>query len=127
MRTWVGAVLAVSGLVVGGLAVSGVYEAGVVPKLTGNADALATVLGDALGVVDACQTALTLTSDTVLEISDQYEAARAATDDFFDRYSYQAGDATYLYANLFATDDGVSSALSAVTGDRNVTQCYDGF
>ncbi len=82
-------------------------------------------LDQAESTIEACQATVNSVSDTMTGYSDAYEASRQAIDHFFDRYNFAAGDANYLYANLYMQDDAISSAssnLSSVT-DGDVTDC----
>lgn len=62
-----------------------------------------------------------------IDYRDNYDAARAATNDFFDRYNVSAGDATYLYFALYASDRAMDDAFNAAQpAMADATKCSQG-
>lgn len=106
-------------MLAGVIASAGVYEMVVVAPiqeeqqtyLTGS-QALYGVLIEAEDTIDSCQEIISDLADLHGGYFDAYRDSRDAVDNFFDRYHFAAGDAAYLYAQLYAQDDAMSSAQS---------------
>lgn len=122
----------IAGLLLGVVATSGIYAVTNVASLRSDL-AVSTAVGlylqgnleEANLAMEACQETVSTVADTMSSYADAYAASRDAVDNFFDRYHFAAGDADYLYANLYLQDDSVSSAastLSSVT-DGDLTEC----
>jgi hypothetical protein len=117
-------------LILGVVATVVVYEAVVVPRLTGEAEmsrAFAGLLSDRVTVledtVSGCRAIAEGVSDVSSRYFDAYEANRNAVDNFFDRDSVEAGDADYLYFVMSGQYDVVSAASSDLSF-IDVSACY---
>jgi len=117
-------------MLVGVIASAGVYELVVVAPikdekqtyLTGS-QALYGVLIEAEDTIETCQEIISDLADLQGGYSDAYHESRDAMDDFFDRYHFAAGNASYLYAQLYAQDDAISSAQSQYLAS-SLDSCY---
>lgn len=127
-------IIGVASAVVAVAATSAIYENGPVQSLRTELAAtqfIATTAAehadDRANIILSCNEAMVAYGQLAIDYRNNYDAARAATNDFFDRYNVNAGDANYLFFVLYATDRAMDDAFNtAQPAMADAAECSQG-
>jgi hypothetical protein len=133
MKTLTAVAIGIASAVAAAAITSAIYENGPVKSLRAEL-AVATLIAttaseradDQAGIILSCNEAMVAYGQLAIDYRSNYDASRTATNNFFDRYNANAGDANFLYFVLYAADrameDAASMAQPAMTDAATCSQ-----